>query len=87
MAWPSHCLRGVQGDGEIKATANAHLTFGPNLATVLLNDFAADGQPKACTPFLSRIRRIDLLETLEDAVQFVGGDTLPLILNTEKGHG
>ena len=50
------------------------------------DDAAADGEAEAGAALVARIGRVDLLEALEDAVELVGRNAAPLILDDEGEH-
>lgn len=73
--------RSGKRNGEIKATAAANLTFYPDLAAVLLYNFATDRKPKSSPSFFARVRRIDLLKPLKNTGELIVGDALTVVLN------
>ena len=66
--------RGVgQGDDEARAFLVA-CAFDPDAPAVALDDAARDGEAETGAADLARVRRLDLLELVEDALAIVGGD-------------
>jgi len=51
---------------------------------MLLDDAAADGEAKARAAFLPRIGGLDLLESVEDAVELIAGNTAAFIRDFEE---
>ena len=51
------------------------LALGPNRSLVGQNDVLRDGQSEASAPGFPRARFIDTVETLEETVQMLGGNT------------
>ena len=60
------------------------VALGPDPPAVLLDEAAADGQAEAGAALLAGVRRVDLLEALEDRLQLVGRDATTLVGDAEQ---
>src|SRR5271167_4277373 len=60
--------------GEVKLAALAGLAFSPDSAAVLLHQAATEGQTEAGAADVPRIRRVALLEAIEDLVKLFDRD-------------
>ena len=89
-AWGKDCADGhVGGAGgarehDVEGGSGYEIALGPDGAAVLLDDAAADGEAEAGAALLARVGGLDLLEAIEDGVEFVGGDAAALVDDLEE---
>ena len=70
-------------EGELEFAALAGGAFGPDAATMLLNDAAAESQAEAGAAEIARVGGIALLESIKDLFEFLGRDAAAPILDAE----
>lgn len=58
---------------------------GPDAASVLVDDGAADGEAEAGAAHGAGVGGVDLVEALEDAFELVGGDAAALVADLDLG--
>jgi hypothetical protein len=61
--------------------------FGPDFALMLLHDLPTDGEPQSRAAFGASVRRIDLLEAIENQRQLFGRDASALVTDGEGEGG
>ena len=75
---------GGAGEHDVDGGAGAEVALRPDGAAVLLDDAAADCEAETGAAFLAGVGGLDLLEAVEDAVEFVGGDAAAFIDDLEE---
>src|SRR6185503_6575163 len=65
---------------------DAEVALGPDGAGVLLHDAAADGEAESGASLLAGVGRLNLLETVEDAVQLLDGDAAAFVDDFEENR-
>ena len=75
---------GGAGKHDVERGSEAEVALRPDGAAVLLDDAAADGKAEAGAAFLAGVGGFDLLEAIEDAVEFVGGDAAAFVDDFEE---
>ena len=73
------------GQREVEGGALARRTGGPDAAPVLRDDAPADGKPEPGAAHGAGVRRVHLLEALEDVLELVGGYAAALVFHVELG--
>jgi hypothetical protein len=76
---------GVGGESEVEGGAFAQGAGGPDVAAVLGDDGAADGEAEAGAAHGAGVGGVDLLEALEDLLELVGGDAAAVVLDFDEG--
>jgi len=69
----------------VERCAFAECAGGPDVAAVLGDDAAADGQAEAGAAHDAGVGGVDLLEAFEDLLELVGGDAAALVLDLDNG--
>jgi len=75
---------GGAGEHDVERGSGAEVALCPDGAAVLLDDGAADGEAEAGSAFLASVGGLDLLEAIEDGVEFVGGDAAAFVADFEQ---
>jgi hypothetical protein len=78
-------VAGFGGQGEVDYGAFAWSAGGPDAASVLLDDAAADGQAQAGAAHGSGVGGVALLEAVKDVFELVGGDSAALVFYFDEG--
>ena len=76
---------GAGGQGEVEGGALAEGAGGPDAASVLGDDGAADGEAEAGAAHGAGVGGVDLVEALEDGFEFVFGDAAALVADLDLG--
>jgi hypothetical protein len=71
----------------VEGAALAEGAFGPDVAVVLVDDLATDGEAEAGAALGAGVGGVDLLEALEDELEFIGGDASALVGDGEVEGG
>src|SRR6202034_1308751 len=75
---------GGAGKHNVESGSGAEVALRPDGTGVLLNDAAADGEAETGAAFLPGVGGFDLLETVEDGVELVGGDAAAFVDDFEE---
>ena len=69
---------------DVEGDTDTEVALGPDGAAVLLDDAAADGEAEAGAALLAGIGGLNLLESVEDGVELIGGDAAALVGDFEQ---
>ena len=77
-------IAGVRGQREVEGGAFAERAGRPDVAAVLRDDAAADGEAEAGAAHGAGVGGVDLLEAVEDLLQLVFGDAAALVVHFDE---